>query len=141
MRLHEISEYSRMDLDGGAQGDSPAARLELLKPMLMADYSEILQIYKHAGGLIYRGVKDIRPEFTASIRPNRTPGYLSQIRTGLANEAIRRCAGRANRTNSIFCSANSLTAADWGSVYIVLPKNGWIQHFFLTCRTTMFLTH
>ena len=93
---------------------------------------EIVAAYKQAGKFLYRGAKGRGKDiFVAGIRPDRTPGYLSQNLHNIEGIAVKKMGGVASRGNSIFCSNSVSTAADWGDdVFVIFPKDGWQTTYF-----------
>ena len=129
MRLLEIvdrskDEYSPIRLLG-THVSTPEEVIKLIE----GHCSTVLAAYRQAGGVLYRGVSDVRdndsPVITAKIRQDRRPVHKDRQAHELLHQAFIELGLKATRKNSIFCTAQDALAHDWGEAYIVFPKDGW----------------
>lgn len=137
MRLKEISDkhpdYWRarhIDVLDPLRDDR--ARFQKAMKIVETHCREIIAVYKKAQRFLYRGVrakgKDI---FVAGIRSDRKAGFLQPWVAEEEPIVIKELGGKANRTNSIFCTASADVADNWGGTFVVFPKNGWSTTYFL----------
>lgn len=98
-------------------------------PKLKADCSEALASFSKAGKMLYRGIQvdddDAALVFLGMPRDDRKASDTSQAVHELLTKMFTKAGIKANRANSIFCSANKSQAASYGDIYIIVPKNGF----------------
>jgi hypothetical protein len=122
MKLNEIyDQYLPNSLDD--------LGVQTIVDAIKADCKEFIEAYKSTNKFIYRGVVDAYSStpyaFTSSIRQDRKPIDMPAPFHKLINTAMTRAGIKAHRGNSIFCTTEPHTAAEWGKVYIVFVKDGW----------------
>lgn len=111
--------------------ETGAANIGALLPKLRKECSEALEAFKTSGKLLYRGVRaDDNGEsplaFLGMPRDDRRASDTSQKVHELLTKMFTTSGLKANRANSIFCSANRSQATGYGdAVYIIIPKNGF----------------
>lgn len=92
--------------------------------------STMLAAYLATNKYLYRGLKSVTADYAiAKIRPDRRPIQMDTKNHEFLKAAFDALGLKANRTNSIFCSAEQMTAADWtgnySSPHVIFVRNGW----------------
>ncbi len=81
-----------------------------------------LKASKNGTLIVYRGISDRGGlAFTKKTREDREPKDTENDRHKAFDAAITAAGGVANRTNSLFCSANKARASIYGKVYVLIP--------------------
>ena len=103
---------------------------------VQTECSDIIALLKTSQRALLRGEAGARSTdgpFVASIRKNRKPVEMEDVRHHMFNAALQRNGLTAHRGNSIFCTTDAETASTWGAVCLILPKNGfkytWFEDF------------
>lgn len=88
--------------------------------------SEILEVYRRTQRLLYRGIDDTEhPLFRAKIKPHHRDPSLSPHAYQLVVHAMNEQAVKANLHNSLICSSDPRQAVKNGSLYVILPFDGF----------------
>ncbi len=87
--------------------------------------SEIIEIYRDAGRLLYRGTKNNPPIYRGRSLDDRQPTDSSKKLSDLFNQMLAANGMTALRSNSIFVSSGIALARKFGVVYVVFPLNGF----------------
>ena len=77
------------------------------------------------GGFLYRGIMEQASVFVAHSPENRKPLDSSPAITASFDKSLEIMGFTARRQNSIFAISDSLTAASFGTCYVIFPKNGF----------------
>jgi hypothetical protein len=138
MRLHEVIEpkaiptlqdpysinYATMDSD------------ELLQALnedmgfVLKECSQIIQEYKKAEGVLFRGIRDKPVVCELPIRTDRRPMEMEDHFAKMLEATYETFGIVAHRQNSIFTSPMIEITETWGDTYIVFPKNGYKFSYF-----------
>lgn len=107
-------------------GVTQVSDMEHLAQIIKQNCSTMLAAYLAVGRPIYRGIRgSSRDVIATQIRPNRKPVQMNPEYHKALAQAFTKLGLKANRTNSIFCTADKRTASDWGDPYLVFLKDGW----------------
>lgn len=106
------------------------AKLELapLEPyikILQKECSQAIAVYKQAGKVLLRGSKNAPAAFVGKSWNQRNPKDSDKLGQELFDAALTKLGITALRSNSIFTSSTVEQAANYGSVYMIFPKNGF----------------
>jgi hypothetical protein len=97
---------------------------------VLNECSQIIQEYKTAGSVLFRGIRDKPVVCELSIRKDRRPIEMEDHNAELLVATYETFDIAAHRQNSIFTTPMINIADDWGDVYIVFPKNGYKFSYF-----------
>jgi hypothetical protein len=107
------------------------SKVEDLAAILKAQCSDIIAAYQKAGDPIYRGIKGATDQVVITqIRQERlslemNPDWHEQLHKSFIKVGLK-----ATRKNAIFCTTSTSIASDWGTPYVIFPKNGWAVTVF-----------
>lgn len=88
--------------------------------------SEFLKVVQETQRFLFRGQNDARlPIFVGHPRANREPKDSDPEAQQLADKYLTAMGFKALRSNSIFTTSSQRHAADFGTVYVIFPKNGF----------------
>jgi frataxin-like iron-binding protein CyaY len=138
MRAIDLLENSMSNVVIETDDDAKNVRIgEKLKAYIQKNCSEWVQ--ESGGALFYRGTKlprlpiETYAAFVRSPRADRQPSDTDDITHKIFNRALDDANSAANRSNSLFCTADSGTAnyfsANGRQLWIVFPTDGYHYAF------------
>lgn len=136
MKINEIiitedfDEYDPRDIASPVPSDAPPEvrqvdNYEDLARIIETHCGQMLSVYRDTEKLLWRGIKSIDRVIILNIRPDRKPVEMGSIIHDKLETAFTLVGLKANRKNSIFCTADANTASVWGNQYIIFVKDGW----------------
>lgn len=138
MLVNEIlNEAIRQLPIGNARGDA-----EKIAQLIERTCSEMIQVYQQTNGRpLFRGMRNLKKDsahvkidsknLVSSIRKNRQPVEMNREQHVRLEKLFTEAGLKANRTNSIFCTASYNIATDWGNdVKLIFVKDGWTGTVF-----------
>jgi hypothetical protein len=96
--------------------------------LLEKNCSDYIKACRAAGGVLYRGISTTQntpSSFTSAPWKDRKPMDVSSDHQQRIDAALTKLGHKALRRNSIFTSGKHDHASDYGSVYLIVPKNGF----------------
>lgn len=106
-------------------------KVEDLASILKTQCSDIIAAYKKAGDPIFRGIKGAKDQVVITqIRQDRRPIEMSSDWHETLHQGFIAAGLKATRKNAIFCTTSASIASDWGTPYVIFPKNGWTVTVF-----------
>lgn len=88
------------------------------------DCGKFLMAFKTSGKLMYRGIRGEAPVAFRSTSPvNREPVDSDPEEVAKFNRILAALKIEANRSNSIFVTSEEFHASDYGTLYVIIPKN------------------
>lgn len=138
MLVNEIlNEAIRQLPIGNAKDDA-----EKIAQLIERTCGEMIQVYQQTNGKpLFRGMKTLNAKslhvktdsknVVSSIRKNRRPVEMNREQHARLEKLFTEAGLKANRSNSIFCTANYNIATDWGNdVKLIFVKDGWTGTVF-----------
>lgn len=129
MKIHEIESPNNTELQQGTkQGihqfeweeDSPAFQ------KFLSDCSDALNVYTKMRRFLFRGIKNSPGNiFIGRSRDNRNPRDLSPMLQTRFDNALKDVGINVLRSTSIFCTADTELAEQYGEIYSIIPVNGF----------------
>jgi hypothetical protein len=138
MRLYEVAEPKAIPtlndpLRINYDNMEPVELLNALNTdmvFLKQECSQIIQEYRTAGSVLFRGIRNKPVVVELSIRHDRRPLEMEDHNAELLVATYETFGITAHRQNSIFTTPMLDIADHWGDVYIVFPKNGYQFSYF-----------
>lgn len=88
------------------------------------DCGKFLMAFRTSGLLMYRGIRGANPlVFQATSPTNRVPMDSDPDEVAKFNSILAALKIEANRSNSIFVTSEEFHASDYGTLYVIIPKN------------------
>jgi len=129
--VNNFDPYGIHDLTAKNPNFAAVKKADRIAQIIEENCGQMLNAYRESGQYLYRGIKFAHaPVIITAIRPDRKAGYLSDNLHNRLITIFTDLGIKANRANSIFCSANPLIAGGWGNIYIIFVKNGWTGTVF-----------
>lgn len=122
MRIYEI--------DSNHEYSDSSSIIENLINKLETECSDILQVYRTANAVFYRGEKTTKYFFMKQIRQDRKPVEFNEEAHILLHKIMLQHGIKATRMNSIFCTGRQSIADSWGDIFVIFPKDGWSASWF-----------
>lgn len=117
MRIYEIAHGEKNEVMAGYNVDD-------VLNVIRKNCSEAWSAMSTAKKMLYRGFDDERLILHAKTRIDRTTATLNEPRERI-DAAFKNLGFTALRTNSISCISSFGEAGNFGSVYIIIPKDGF----------------
>lgn len=136
MRIFEIEPGEKRNI---SKTLSPAAATfeNVWERLIVPNCSEILNIYKDTGIYLYRGTKNNPPIYRGRSLENRRPADSNAYLSDLFNRMLAVNGMTVLRNNSVFLTSSRSHAANFGTIYMVFPINGF--KFTYTNQTDLVL--
>lgn len=96
-----------------------------LANIIETNCGQMLSAYRKTNKVLLRGIKSNEMSVITNIRPDRLPVEMPIDAHLRLKKAFDYLGLKANRSNSIFCSADPQTAMVWGNLFVVFVKDGW----------------
>lgn len=134
MKINEIitedfDPYKPYDLNDPSSNRVNSVRSpEELVQVIEDNCGQMLAACRKAKRYLYRGIKDDTGDaqsIITAIRPDRRALTLRADQHNDLEKLFNMAGLRANRTNSIFCTTNTVYADSWGTVFAIFVKDGW----------------
>ena len=115
----QLTEQTDQDLDDAFAADIPWDKIK-------TECSDILELYSAAKTFLYHGNKHVNQDwYPAQPRENRAPVDTPKIMQNYIDHYFQAAGLTALRSNSIFTSARLSHAKEYGTVYMIFPRNGF----------------
>jgi hypothetical protein len=134
MRINEISPGEkvsfRQDTSSSSNAPPDIEEIKSVLKVVAENCSEVIHAMKQTKKVLYRGIatKDgiATPiAFHGMSRENRRPVSTKSKVDDALNQGLANSGMVALRNNSIFVSTHASTAASYGNLYLIFPKDGF----------------
>lgn len=99
--------------------------------ILEQECSEFLPLMRDSGHMLYRGINVIYPQFEGRSRVDRPTKDSHPDISKKMDEMLAQRGSKALRSNSIYTTTNSSTAANFGNLYIIFLKTAFIFYLLI----------
>ena len=95
-----------------------------LAQLLKTQCGDYLDIFNHAGRVLYRGTDPGLPQaFSGRSRDDRRPLHSNPTAQRMVDNALTKLGIAARRGNSLFTTSDQIKAKEFGVIYIIIPEN------------------
>ena len=96
-----------------------------LAQLLKTQCGDYLDIFNHAGRVLYRGTDPagLPQAFSGRSRDDRRPLHSNPTAQRMVDNALTKLGIAARRGNSLFTTSDQIKAKEFGGIYIIIPKN------------------
>ena len=91
--------------------------------------SQVVSVYRKAGMVLFRGSRDMPVAFVGRSWTKRKPRNSLHKIQEIYDDILKKKGFKALRSNSIFTTADKHQTEEYGTAYIIFPKNGFSFHW------------
>ncbi len=119
------SELKKLEKQLNKLGPQSAdSDVQSIASKIQNDCGKFLMAFRTSGELMYRGIRgEALSVFQATSPTNRVPVDSDPDEVAKFNSILSALKIEANRSNSIFVTSEEFHARDYGTLYVIIPKN------------------